>query len=285
MAPAINTTDDLIRLLTENAEFYQAVRRLILTDELIQLPERFAAFANRVDGFITEQRGINEEQRGFNEEQRVFNEEQRAFNEEQRGFNRQFQDFITEQRGINEEQRGFNEEQRGFNEEQRVFNEEQRAFNEEQRGFNRRIQDDIGALKGNAARTVINAHLYEIAAHLGLTLQSTLLRRELGELIGPQGRHADISSGDRASFIRADLVAIAADTDGDACNIALEASYTGDIRDTRRARRNAELLERLTGRRTHAMIASVRNDRDTQAEIDRGAVAWYPLDPDDFTPE
>jgi len=132
---------------------------------------------------------------------------------------------------------------------------------------------------------VINAHLYEIAAHLGLTLQSTLSRRELGELIGPQGRHADISSGDRASFIRADLVAIAADAGGDACNVALEASYTGDIRDTRRARRNAELLERLTGRRTHAMIASVRNDRDTQAEIDRGAVAWYPLDADDFAPE
>lgn len=215
MAATINTTDDLIRLLTENAEFYQAVRRLILTDELIQLPERFAAFANRVDDFIAEQRGVNTEQRRFN----------------------------------------------------------------------RRIEDGIGELKGNAARTVINAYLYEIAAHVGLTLQSTLSRRELNELIGPQGRHPDVSSGDRASFVRADLVIIAAGPDGDACNIALEASYTADVRDTARARRNAELLERLTGRRTHAMIASVRNDRDAQAEIDHGAVHWYALDPDDFTPE
>ena len=222
MASTINTTDDLIRLLTENAEFYQAVRRLILTDELIQLPERFAAFANRVDDFITEQRDIN----------------------------RRMDDFITEQRGIN-----------------------------------RRIEDGIGELKGNAARTIINAHLYEIAAHLGLTLQATLSRRQLGDLIGPQGRHPDVSSGDRASFIRADLVIIAASPDGDARNIALEASYTADVRDTRRARRNAELLERLTGRRTHAMIASVRNDNDAQAEVDRGAVGWYALDPDDFTPE
>lgn len=229
MASTINTTDDLIRLLTENAEFYQAVRRLILTDELIQLPERFAAFANRVDDFITEQRGIN----------------------------RRMDDFIAEQR----------------------------AVNTEQRAFNRRIEDGIGELKGNAARTVINAHLYEIAGHLGLALQATLSRRELGELIGPQGRHPDISSGDRASFIRADLVIIAAGPDGDARNIALEASYTADVRDTRRARRNAELLERLTGRRTHAMVASVRNDKDAQAEVDRGAVDWYTLDQDDFTPE
>ena len=229
MAATINTTDDLIRLLTENAEFYQAVRRLILTDELIQLPERFAAFANRVDDFITEQRGVNTEQRGVN----------------------------TEQRGVNTEQRR----------------------------FNRRIENSIGELKGNAARTVISAYLYEIAAHVGLTLQSTLSRRELNELIGPQGRHPDVSSGDRASFVRADVVIIAAGPDGDACNIALEASYTADARDTGRARRNAELLERLTGHRTHAMIASVRNDRDAQAEIDRGAVHWYALEPDDFTPE
>ena len=222
MASTINTTDDLIRLLTENAEFYQAVRRLILTDELIQLPERFAAFAKHVEDFIAEQRGINAKQQ---------------------------------------------------------------EFNAEQRAFNRRLQDDIGELKGNAARTVINAHLHEIAAHLGLTLQATLTRRELGDLVGPQGRHPDISSGDRASFVRADLVIIAADPDGGARNIALEASYTADVRDTRRARRNAELLERLTGRRTHAMIASVRNDNDAQAEVDRGTVDWYALDPDDFTPE
>lgn len=236
MASTINTTDDLIRLLTENAEFYQAVRRLILTDELIRLPERFAAFANRVDDFIVEQRGINAKQQEFNAKQQE-------------------------------------------------FDAKQQEFNAEQRSFNRRIEDGIGELKGNAARSVINAYLHEIAAHLGLTLQGSLSRRELGELIGPQGRHADVSSGDRASFIRADLVIIAADADGDAHNIALEASYTADLRDTRRARRNAELLERLTGRSTQAMIASVRNDREAQAEIDRGAVAWYPLDPDDFTPE
>ena len=222
MAPAINTTDDLIRLLAENPEFYQAVRRLVLTDELIQFPERFAAFANRVDDFIAEQRG----------------------------FNRKVDDFITERRV-----------------------------------FNRQFQEDIGELQGNAARLVACAHLYEIAEHLGLTLQGTLSRRQLGELIGPQGRHADVSSSDRAGFIRADLVIIAADADGNSRNVALEASYTADVRDTRRASRNAELLERLTGRRTHAIIASVYSDQEARADIDRGAVAWYPLRPQDFMPE
>ena len=64
---AINTPEDLLRLLDENAKFREAARRHILTDELIRLPERFAQFVDRVDGFIEEQTGFNDEQRAFNQ--------------------------------------------------------------------------------------------------------------------------------------------------------------------------------------------------------------------------
>ena len=63
----INSSEDLLRLLREDAHFYDQARRLILTDELITLPERFAAFAARVDGFIAQQEQFNEEQRQFNQ--------------------------------------------------------------------------------------------------------------------------------------------------------------------------------------------------------------------------
>ena len=49
----INTSEDLLSLLREDAYFYKQARRLILTDELINLPERFAVFAGRVEDFIT----------------------------------------------------------------------------------------------------------------------------------------------------------------------------------------------------------------------------------------
>lgn len=62
----INTSDDLLRLLAENAEFYQAARRLILSDELIELPERLARFVDRVESFIVRQGQFNDEQREFN---------------------------------------------------------------------------------------------------------------------------------------------------------------------------------------------------------------------------
>ena len=63
----INTSEDLLRLLREDPHFYEQARRLILTDELITLPERFAAFAARVDNFIIQQEQFTDEQRRFNQ--------------------------------------------------------------------------------------------------------------------------------------------------------------------------------------------------------------------------
>ena len=66
MAVSTAAQDEFLRLLDENPEFLQQVRQRILSKELIELPERFAAFASRVDEFITEQRAINAEQRETN---------------------------------------------------------------------------------------------------------------------------------------------------------------------------------------------------------------------------
>lgn len=62
----INTSEDLLRALRENPEWKEAVRREILTEELMNLPARF-------DRFVEEQVRFNEEQRRFNEAQLQFN--------------------------------------------------------------------------------------------------------------------------------------------------------------------------------------------------------------------
>ena len=45
----INTTDDFIRLLRENPEFHAAARRELLTEELLELPQRFSQYAQTTD--------------------------------------------------------------------------------------------------------------------------------------------------------------------------------------------------------------------------------------------
>ena len=266
----IHTTDDLIRLLNENDEFRQAVRRHVLSDELIQLPERLAKFEIRVESFI-------DEQRQFNQHMETEIGELRQFNKEQRQFNQHMETEISELRQFNKEQRQFN---------QRMETEigELRQFNKEQRQFNQRMENSIGELRGNTARQVVSTHFIEIAEGMGFQCKGILMRADLVQMLTHSERD-DIPHGDRQSFFRADLVVEATDSDDAMHYIAVEASYTADQRDTSRAQRNAALLTRFTGHPAHAAIASVRNVHEIQSLIDDGTVYWHTLDSDDFTPE
>ncbi len=63
----INTIQDLIRLLRENEEWRNAVRRELLTEELLELPQRFAEYVaanNKWRGDVDEWRGGMDEWRG-----------------------------------------------------------------------------------------------------------------------------------------------------------------------------------------------------------------------------
>ena len=239
----IHTTDDLICLLEENDEFRQAVPRHVLSDELVQLPERLARFATRMETFVDGQKQFNKEMREFKEDQLQFNQEQRQFNKEMR-----------------------------------EFKEDQLQFNEEQRQSNQRMETAIGELRGNVARQVVGAHSKEIAEGMGFEVKRLLARPDLFRLL-VRNDPGDLTRGERQSFFRADLVLEVTDPDGSLHYIAIEASYTADKRDTDRALRNAELMETFTGHRAHALVASVRNVREIQGMIDDGTVSWYALEP------
>ena len=70
----INSLEDFLQALDDNPSWREAVRLRILGEELLQLPARFNAFAERqqefnerVAGFIEEQQRVNERQREVNE--------------------------------------------------------------------------------------------------------------------------------------------------------------------------------------------------------------------------
>ena len=245
----INTSEDLLRLLREDPHFYEQARRLILTDELITLPERFAAFAARVDDFIARQEQFNE----------------------------RVDDFIARQEQFNERVDEFMEEQRGIN-------QEQQATNQEQRGVNQRVERILADLRGSLTIRICRQNSDNIAAALGLSIVDHLTPAALRAMVR-NSPPADANDGDLQSFYRADLIASALDQDDNEAYLAVEASFTADARDTRRAIRNADLLTELTGRPTRAVIAARHIDNEIWEEIQSGAVHWYELGEHDFTPD
>ena len=209
--------------LRDDPDFRDEVRNLLLGEELLQLPERFAQFAAYVQDFI----------------------------EEQKAFNARVVEFITDQK----------------------------QFNEDQKAINRRVERDLGILKGNAARRLLQLHHDTILEIFQLDFVRTLGRDDLSLMVRNSGIATEIELGQRRSFYAADLVLEGTDADGVTHYVAAEGSFTADHRDTDRARRNAEFLTRFTGCDAHPMVASVSNDREVQELVDAGAIGWFQLDP------
>ena len=84
----INTQEDFLRALAENPQWREAVRALILGEEMMRLPVKFDTFVEtefypfvkRVDHFISAQLQFNANQLQFNERVDHFISEQHQFN-------------------------------------------------------------------------------------------------------------------------------------------------------------------------------------------------------------
>ena len=243
------TTEDFLRALDENPEFLQAVRRKVLSQELLELPKLLAILTARVNEFVENTNA-----------------------------------FIAEQKKINARVDTFISEQRQFNQEQRQFNQEQRQFNQEQRDTNRRLEASIGELKGERVERVVKRHFVDISSAMGYQCTGTISKDERMEMVRNHNAW-DIPEGDRRSFYNADLVIRVEDMASATHYIVVEASYTADRRDTDRAIRNAKFLNRFTGCPVHAAVASLRNDHAIDSLVMDGSVFWYQLTKQDLTEE
>ena len=75
---------DLARLLYEHPEWRAELRRLVLTDEILELPALVRQLAESQQAMAQEQRILAQEQRALAQEQRTLAQEQRALAQEQR---------------------------------------------------------------------------------------------------------------------------------------------------------------------------------------------------------
>lgn len=139
-----------------------------------------------------------------------------------------------------------------------------------------RYETDIGLFRSRHAREMVREQSGLLAAGLGYRKIQTLTTDDLCDLVDNADTH-DIDASDLLSFRRADLVLEAVHAD-DPCYLAVEISFTVDTRDTKRAIRNACLLNRFTGKRAQPVVAGVRKDRCVDPELDAGIVSWFDVD-------
>ena len=228
----INSQEDFLRALRENPEWKEAVRALILGEELMQLPTQFSAFAD-------EQRQV-----GKRVETRLDRVES------------DISDLKTGQYRLEEGQARIEASQTRI--ESRMTRQE----------------NDMSTVTAAPARWSALRGAESITLDMDIQYVKTLTEADLVRIA--KTASPNMPRNELFSFRTADLVVEATDESG-TVYICMEASYTGDLRDSDRAQRNASMLTEFTGHRAIPVVASVRNVNELTALIDSGAVYWYQI--------
>ena len=139
-----------------------------------------------------------------------------------------------------------------------------------------RIENGIGEFREAAAINSALKNAAAIVASLGLIRTRELSQDELVAMVRDHDT-TDIARNDLQSFYFADLIVQAIDDQAETQYVAVEASFTADARDTRRAIRNADYLTRFTGRPAQAMIVARRTDWEIDEQVASGAVHLFRL--------
>ena len=211
----INDIGDLVRVLREQPEWAEALRGVLLSRELLELPEEFAQFVKLTNAnFQT----VNDR------------------------LERLETDVVE-------------------------------------------IRRDLAPIKGAHARNGALRATRRMARTMGCRQVDVVDQDDLGDM-ADAGDTSGLEPTELRSFENADIVTRAADREtGQIRYLAIEASFTANPDDARRAVRNAEYLTRFTGYPATAMVASVRINPQVQPDIDSGRVVWYEIESRLMDPE
>ena len=274
----INTIEDLIRLLDENPEWREALRDRLLTRELIELPEKFAAFVEKMTEFQSNMATFVLEMTAFKDEMVTFRDEMTAFKDEMVTFRDEMTAFKDEMVTFKDEMVAFRDEMVAFRDETNERLERVEVRLDRIDGRLDRIQDDVGTIRGIYARDSAIRDAIQMADDMGLTWVRSLSQEELGRMSNtPQA--SDLTRDERRSFRRADLVFEALDSRGTSCYVAVEVSFTVNGRDTSRATDHAQILTALTGSPAYPAVAGMRRDDRISDILESGEIFWFELLP------
>ena len=262
----INTSEDIIRALREDPHLLHQVQRAIMTDQVLALPGQFAAMRETQNAMLETQNRILTQLAETRQTQNSMLETQNSMLETQ---NR----ILTNQEEIRRDIRALH-------------------------GMYRRQHDDFSNFRGayaeNAARKNDRMIARRIARARGhrVRLTERISYEELSALL-IVAENLDTSSIDEFSwdtFPNADVTLRVTERNRAETQfyIVVEASYTGEMYDLKRATDHAKLLRRTTGIEAYAIVAGIRLNEDIQDAVwydaaefveakNENAALWYQL--------
>ena len=266
----IDNIEDFLRIVREDEALRSAVRRELLTEELLELPAQVASMSKTQDAMLETQNSMLKDLADLRQTQNSMLKDLADLRQTQDSMLKDLADLRQTQDSLLETQNSLLETQNSMLERlDRVEDNTNQNTNH------------IGELKGLFMERSARDDAPIIASDMGLRWLKTLGRGEvvmMADEAQRSGLVAGISQHNMRTFRRADLVIEVADSDGEARYVAVEISYTADIRDTERATRHAEYITRFTGVPAYAAIASVHIDNRIEDSLTEDAPQPLGLD-------
>ena len=266
----IDNIEDFLRIVREDEALRSAVRRELLTEELLELPAQVASMSKTQDAMLETQNSMLKDLADLRQTQNSMLKDLADLRQTQNSLLKDLADLRQTQDSMLETQNSLLETQNSMLERlDRVEDNTNQNTNH------------IGELKGLFMERSALDDAPIIASDMGLRWLKTLGRGEvvmMADEAQRSGLVAGISQHNMRTFRRADLVIEVADSDGEARYVAVEISYTADIRDTERATRHAEYITRFTGVPAYAAIASVHIDNRIEDSLTEDAPQPLGLD-------
>ena len=279
MTISINTTEDFIRALRDNADFRSAARRELLTEDLLEVPGQLVGIQKIQTSMLDEQRELRKTQTSMLDEQRELRNDSNALREAQNAILDTVATLLREGGEMRTDIRALH-------------------------GMYRREHDDMQRFRGNYAFYAARKNRYQI---IQLFARLRSMRRirygvldsgALDTLLDENYEAVEslgLSDDALNSFPTADLVVKVAErrSSRPGFYVVAEASYTAQRGDVTRAAERARILRCATGLDSYAVVVSVRlapnvedivfdNAQGYLASDDGSGAVWFPIVAEDM---
>ena len=241
-ANTVSTMEDIIRILREQPEIREAVRREILTEELLDLPRQFAEMAAILrDVLATLERHT---------------------------------EAIAELRGdVSVLKTDVAELKTDMSEVKADVTELKTDMSEVKVGI-AELRTSVAELRGFNTERAAKERYRLIAFEMGLEARRLLDLVDLSQLAMHEAA-SEFSPDALESFRNCDLVISAESPTEGECYIAVQVSRTVDHTDINRAVTHSEMLTRFTGRPAYPVVAGMERSGVTEQRLASGVVYWH----------
>ena len=303
----MDTSDDFIRLLRDDQGFRRTVRREILTEELLEVPNRLSAVERGIEALLESNAALLETTAGLQETTAALQERTEALQETTAALQERTEALQESNAAINRRLDMVEKEMKLVGENVNRLDQTVRRQTQAQSSFrgnyaqDASIEGSLGIASLFADRHSLPSHMVEVW-QVGRNTLRDIVRDHEQELLSLNLAGAE---GALRSFRRPDVIAgvkhLAAAEDAEPeYYITMEASYIVDEEDLVRATDNARIIQHVTGRPAYPVVTGVRLkdglDEGMRQKIydnveefiqagDPEAAYWHRLDSADLRPD